>query len=162
MAFLTTNDYLTGRTPVPTPSDAGVMAVRFPMVFTTANIADMTLNTIGQVGVLPAGCVPVDVHYDMTDPDASTAALVMQVGIWDGSGASISTAAADGGAHWGVTAATTAAATASLTKNGAAMNSVMAAATDRKLGVKVTTAPTTPQAFTLGVTLFFRAARNGE
>lgn len=158
MAFLTTNDYTTGRQPVPNPSDAGLYSVRFPLVIPTANLADVALNTIGQVGILPAGCVPVDVVVDMTDPDASTAALVMQVGIWDGSAASLSTAAADGGAHWGVTTAVTADSNQVLTKNGVAINKVTPAAADRKLGVKVTTAPTTPQAFTLGVTLFYRAA----
>lgn len=112
MSFLTTNDYTTGRKPEPTPAGAEVLAVRFPLVITTANLADLALNAIGQIGSLPAGCVPVgDVIFDMTDPDASTAALVLQVGIWDGSGASLSTDAADGGAHWGVSQATTAAAT---------------------------------------------------
>ena len=158
MAFLTTNDYITGRQPVPNPSDGGLYATRFTLVIPTANLADMVINTIGQIGVLPAGCVPVDVIVDFTDPDASTAALVMQVGIWDGSGASLSTAAADGGANWGVTQTATAPATQKLTANGNAMYTVTPVNADRKLGIKVTTAPTTPQAFTLAVTLIYRAA----
>ena len=78
--------------------------------------------------------------------------------IWDGSGASLSTASADGGAHWGVTTAVTADSSQSLTRNGIALEKVTKSDSDRKLGVKVTTAPTTAQAFTLGVTLFYKAA----
>ena len=120
--------------------------------------ADAALNTIGQIGILPAGCIPIDVRVDMTDPDASAAAMVLQVGIWDGSGSSLSTDSADGGAHWGTTTAVTAASSQSLTRNGVAMESVTKSSSDRKLGVKVTTAPTTAQAFTLGVTLLYKAA----
>lgn len=155
MAFTGTNGYITGLLPVRIPSGPEVCAMRFELSMATA---DAALNTIGQIGVLPAGCVPVDVTVDFTDPDASTAAIVMQVGIWDGSGADISTAAADGGAHWGVTQAATAAAVQKLTLNGRALMSVTKTNADRRLGVKVTTAPTTAQAFTLGVTLFYRAA----
>ena len=155
MAFSGTNGYITGTLPVRVPSGPEICAMRFELAMATG---DVDLNDIGQIGVLPAGCVPVDVTVDFTDPDASTAAIVMQVGIWDGSGASLSTATADGGAHWGVTQASTAAATQKLTLNGRAMASVTKTDTDRKLGVKVTTAPTTAQAFTLGVTLLYRAA----
>ena len=155
MAFTNSNDYITGRLPVPTPAGSEVLATRFTLAMATA---DAALNTIGQIGILPAGCVPVDVRVDMTDPDASTAAIVMQVGIWDGSGASLSTASADGGAHWGVTTAVTADSSQSLTRNGIALEKVTKSDSDRKLGVKVTTAPTTAQAFTLGVTLLYKAA----
>ena len=155
MAFTNSNDYITGRLPVPTPAGSEVLATRFTLAMATA---DAALNTIGQIGILPAGCVPVDVRVDMTDPDAGTAAIVMQVGIWDGSGASLSTASADGGAHWGVTTAVTADSSQSLTRNGIALEKVTKSDSDRKLGVKVTTAPTTAQAFTLGVTLFYKAA----
>lgn len=155
MAFTNTNSYITGSTPMRTPQGAEVCAVRFTLAMATA---DLALNTIGQVGILPAGCVPIDVHVDMSDPDASTAALVLQVGIWDGSSANLSTASADGGAHWGVTTAVTADSDQRLTMNGRALKTVTKADTDRKLGVKVATAPTTAQACTLGVTLFYRAA----
>lgn len=155
MPFTNSNGYISGSLPIRTPSGPEVCSVRYTL---TMAIADAALNTIGQIGWLPANCVPVDVTVDFTDPDASTAAIVMQVGIWDGSGANISVVAADGGAHWGVTQAATAAAIQKLTLNGIAMMSVTKTDTDRRLGVKVTTAPTTAQAFTLGVTLFYRAA----
>jgi len=155
MAFTNSNDYISGRAPVPTPSGVEVLSTRFTLSMATA---DAALNTIGQIGILPAGCIPIDVRVDMTDPDASTAAMVLQVGIWDGSGSSLSTDSADGGAHWGTTTAVTAASSQSLTRNGVAMESVTKSSSDRKLGVKVTTAPTTAQAFTLGVTLLYKAA----
>lgn len=159
MTFLTKNDYTTGRKPAVAPVGSEVVSVRFDLAITTANLADLALNTIGEIGELPAGCVPVgDVFFDMTDPDASTAALVLQVGIWDGSGASLSTATADGGAHWGVSQATTAAATQTMTKNGIAMASVQPIQSPRKIGLKVATAPTTAQACTIGVTVFYKSA----
>lgn len=155
MAFTNSNDYISGRLPVPTPAGSQVLSTRFTLSMATA---DGALNTIGQIGILPAGCIPIDVRVDMTDPDASTAAMVLQVGIWDGSGSSLSTDSADGGAHWGTTTAVTAASSQSLPRNGVAMESVTKSSSDRKLGVKVTTAPTTAQAFTLGVTLLYKAA----
>ena len=155
MAFTNSNDYISGRLPVPTPAGSQVLSTRFTLSMATA---DAALNTIGQIGILPAGCIPIDVRVDMTDPDASTAAMVLQVGIWDGSGSSLSTDSADGGAHWGTTTAVTAASSQSLTRNGVAMESVTKSSSDRKLGVKVTTAPTTAQAFTLGVMLLYKAA----
>lgn len=155
MAFTNSNDYISGRLPVPTPAGPEVLSTRFTLSMATA---DAALNTIGQIGILPAGCIPIDVRVDMTDPDASTAAMVLQVGIWDGSGSSLSTDSADGGAHWGTTTAVTAASSQSLTRNGVAMESVTKSSSDRKIGVKVTTAPTTAQAFTLGVTLLYKAA----
>lgn len=155
MAFTNSNDYISGRLPVPTPAGSQVLSTRFTLSMATA---DAALNTIGQIGILPAGCIPIDVRVDMTDPDASTAAMVLQVGIWDGSGSSLSTDSADGGAHWGTTTAVTAASSQSLTRNGVAMESVTKSSSDRKLGVKVTTAPTTAQVFTLGVTLLYKAA----
>jgi len=109
------------------------------------------------VGILPAGCVPVDVHVDGTDMDTSTAALVFQVGIANAADNDISTAAADGGAHWGVTTAANTAFHQRLTFNGQALVSVTATNTDRRIGLKVATAPTTAQAGTVGVTLFYRA-----
>lgn len=155
MAFTNSNDQIAGRKPMPTPVGAGVIAERFTLTIPTG---DLALNTIGQIGILPAGCVPVDVRVDGTDMDSSTAAMVFQVGIWDGSSANLSTDAADGGAHWGVTTAQNAAFSQALTRNGNAMESVTKSASDRKLGVKVATAPTTAVAGVLGVTLYYRQA----
>lgn len=155
MAFTNSNDYITGRKPVPTPSGPEVVATRFEITLATG---DLALNTIGQVGELPPGCVPVDVIVDHDDLDSSTAAAIFQVGIWDGAGANLSTDAADGGAAWGATTAVNTAATQRLALSGVAMSRVTPTQTRRKLGMKVTTAPTTAVAGKFGITLLYRAA----
>lgn len=157
MAFTNTNDFITGRAPVPTPSGGEVVAVRFTLALATG---DLALNTIGQVGILPAGCVPVGLPIiDATDLDSGGGAGVYQLGILDAAGTAMSSAAADGGGDWGNTG--TAVATAFNKQITPTLNNianVAASASDRKLGVKVTTAPSTAVAGTLGVTLFYRAA----
>lgn len=154
MSFTKSNDYLTGRKPMPYPAGGEVLSVRATIAMATG---DLALNTTGAVMWLPAGCVPVDVHVDGTDMDTSTAAMVLQVGICNAGVTDLSTDAADGGAHWGVTTAVNTAFHQRLTPNGIAMVSVQATNSDRKVGVKVATAPTTAAAGTLGVTLFYRS-----
>lgn len=154
MSFTKSNDYLTGRKPMPYPAGGDVLSVRATIAMATG---DLALNTTGAVMWLPAGCVPVDVHVDGTDMDTSTAAMVLQVGICNAGVTDLSTDAADGGAHWGVTTAVNTAFHQRLTPNGIAMVSVQATNSDRKVGVKVATAPTTAAAGTLGVTLFYRS-----
>jgi hypothetical protein len=151
----TANDYMTGRKPVPTPQGSEVLATRFEIALGTG---DLDANDIGQVGWLPAGCVPVDVQVDGTDMDSSTAAMVFQVGILNSGGTDLSTETADGGAHWGATTAQNAAFLQRLTPNGRAMAIVQKSESARKLAVKVATAPTTAVAGTLGVTLLYRNA----
>lgn len=154
MPFTKSNNYLTGRKPMPYPAGGEVLSVRATIALATG---DLALNTTGAVMWLPAGCVPVDVHVDGTDMDTSTAAMVLQVGICNAGVTDLSTDAADGGAHWGVTTAVNTAFHQRLTPNGIAMVSVQATNSDRKVGVKVATAPTTAAAGTLGVTLFYRS-----
>lgn len=156
MAFTGINDYLTGRKPALFPAGCELVTVNFEVPMATA---DLALNTIGQVGILPAGCVPVEVRVYGSDMDSGAAAAVFQVGIWDGSGANLSTAAADGGAAWGDTGAAVATAfDKSLSRTLNSMATVAPASTDRRLGVKVATAPTTAVAGTLGVALTYRTA----
>ena len=154
MPFAASNDQLTGRKPVRFPAGGEMVAERFTIAVTAGELA---LNNVGIVGILPAGCVPVDVIVDGTDVDTSTAAMVLQVGIANAGVTDISTAAADGGAHWGTTTAVNTAFTQRLTPNGQAMVNVQKASTDRNLAIKVGTAPTTAAAGTLGVTLIYRA-----
>lgn len=156
MAFTVTNDYITGRNPVPTPAGAEILATRFTLALATG---DLALNTIGQIGILPAGCVPVDVRVDGADLDSGAGAGVYQIGILDAAGTAMSSAAADGGGAWGDTS--TAVATAfdkPLTRTLNNMANVVQSQSDRKLGLKVTTAPSTAVAGTIGVTLFYKAA----
>jgi hypothetical protein len=156
MAFANTNDYITGRKPLPFPAGGEVVAVRFDLEVGTA---DLQLNDIGQIGALPAGCLPVAVYMDATDIDTGAAAAVFQVGILNAAGDDFSATAADGGAFLGNTgSAVNTAFYKELTYNGNAMALVTKAETDRKIGVKVATAPTTAAAGTIGVTVLYRAA----
>jgi hypothetical protein len=155
MPFSSTNAFLTGSKPIPTPSGGEVCAVRFTLALATG---DLALNTIGAIGILPPGCVPVDVLVDGTDMDTSTAAMIFHVGLLNATEDAISTAAADGGGVWGATTAQNAAFTQRITFTGRNMMTVAAAQANRKLGVLVQTAPTTAAAGTLGVTLLYRPA----
>ena len=85
--------------------------------------------------------MPVDVFVDMTDPDASTAAMILQVGIWDGASANLSSAAAGWRRYLGTTTAVTADSSQRLTRNRVCMENVTPVNADRKIGVKVQTAP---------------------
>lgn len=156
MPFTGTNDYITGRKPVPTSQGAEVIATRFELAMTAA---DLALNNIGQIGVLPAGHIPVDVYIDGTDMDSGAGAGVYQVGILNADGTAISTAAANGGGAWGDTGA--AVATAFYKRMTATLNNmatVQASNVDRMVAVRVTTAPSTAVAGTMGVTVLSRPA----
>lgn len=154
MAFTQSNDYITGRKSAPTPSGSELVSVRFALAMATG---DLALNSIGQIGVLPAGCEPVALIIDGTDMDSGAAAMILQFGILDAAGTAFSTAAADGGAAWGSTVA------ANTAFQQQVFSQPMATATqsqvDRKIGMKVTTAPTTAVAGTVGATLLYRNAQ---
>lgn len=156
MAFTNSNDYITGRSPVPTPAGSEVLATRFTIAVPTG---DLALNTIGQIGVLPAGCVPVEVRVDATDLDSGAGAGVYQVGVLDAAGTAFSSAAADGGGAWGDTGSAVATAfDKALTRTLNNMATVQQSQSDRKIGLKVTTAPSTAVAGTIGLTLFYKPA----
>jgi len=156
MAFTNSNDYITGRNPLPFPAGGENVTVNFDLAVTTG---DLAVNSIGQIGVLPAGCVPVEVRVYGSDLDTGAGAGVYQVGLLDAAGTAISAAAEDGGGAWGDTSAAVATAFDKLlTRTLKNMASVTKTAADRKVGLKVTTAPTTPAAGTIGVALTYRAA----
>ena len=152
MPFTNSNDYITGRKPVPTPAGLETISVRFTLAIPTG---DLALNTIGQIGVLPPGCVPIALLVDATDVDSGAAAMTLQVGILDAAGTAFSTAAADGGAAWGSTTASNAAFQQQVLSQ--PMATVSQTQAERKVGVKVTAAPTTAVAGTLGLTLQYTA-----
>lgn len=155
MAFSNSNDYLTGRKPAPTSSDSDVVAVRYAVSLTAS---DLTANNVGAVGILPAGYVPVALFVDADDLDAgATPTIAMSVGVLNAAGNDISTAASDGGAAWG-SSITVAQNGGQVAVNSKALARVVAASTDRKIGVKITTAPATAQAGEIGVTVLYRAA----
>jgi hypothetical protein len=152
------NDYMTGRKPLPTPQGQEIVACRFTIALAAG---DLDQNDIGAFAKLPAGCVPVDVLVDATDLDTglSAAAEVFTVGVMATADATaLSTAAADGGGAWGATTAVKTAFQQRITPTLNNMASVTPTATDRLVGVIVTTAPETIAAGTLGLTLLYRAA----
>lgn len=155
MSFANSNDYLTGRKPVPTGDGYGVTAVRFAVALLAA---DLALNDIGAVGILPARCVPVALYYDSTDLDTNaSAAIVASVGVLNAAGTDLSTAAADGGAAWGA-AITTSQAGGQSAVLSAALANVTPTDADRLIAVKFTTAAATAAASgTVGLTLLYRS-----
>ena len=169
MAFTNSNDVITGRTPVIFPAGAEIVAMRFTLAMA---VGDLALNSIGQIGILPAGCVPVEVRVDGSDLDTGAGAGVYQVGLGnralqnaagatsaDAKNTLISTVADDGGGDWGNTGAAVATAfDKQLTRTLNNMAKVVKSDSDRDIVLKVTTAPTTPAAGTIGVTVFYKAA----
>lgn len=155
MAFTNSNDYLDGRKPAPTPAGGEVVACRFSLSLVAG---DLDLNDIGAVGILPAGCVPVALIYDSDDLDSNgTPTIAASVGILNSGGTDLSTAAADGGAVWG-SGITTSQAGGQAQVVSKALSRVTASTSDRKIGVKFTTAAATAAAGELGLTLLYRAA----
>lgn len=153
MPFVNSNDFTTGRANPVTPAGAEHTSMRFTLAMPTG---DLAINTIGQIGVLPAGCIPVQLMVDGTDMDSGAAAMVLQVGVLDAAGTAFSTEAADGGAAWGSTTAANAEFQQQILSR--PMASVTRTNVDRKIGVKVVTAPTVAVAGTLGLTLIYRSA----
>jgi len=153
MPFTNTNDFTTGRASPITPTGAELCSMRFALAMP---VGDLALNTIGQIGILPARCVPVAVLVDGTDMDSGAAAMVLSVGILNAAGNALSTAAADGGAAWGATAAVATAFQQQVL--GQPIVAVTPSDVDRKIGIAVTTAPTAAVAGTLGLTLLYRSA----
>lgn len=153
MPFVNTNDFTTGRAAAVSPTGAELASMRFTLAMP---VGDLAINTIGQIGVLPAGCIPVQLLVDATDMDSGAAAMVLRVGILDAAGTGFSTAAADGGAAWGVTTASAAEFQQQILSR--PMSVVTRSDSTRKIGVLVVTAPTVAVAGTLGVTLIYRSA----
>lgn len=155
MSFANTNNTLTGRKPVPTASGGEAVAARFAVDLVTA---DLTLNNVGVVGILPAGHVPVSLLVDADDLDTNgTPTLVASIGILNAAGNGISTATADGGAAWG-TGLTVAQAGGQVAVASKALSRVQASGEDRKIAVMFTTAAATAAAGQIGATLVYRPA----
>lgn len=135
MPFLTQSDVMSGRVPAVYPSGAEVVAQRGAIAAVTADVA---INSVGALVTLPAGCVPVGVHVD------GDGSLACEVGFVNDAESAID------GTAWAT----------AVSGNGAApvFNRAMAriapASTDRKVGLRVTTAGT---AGPLGMTLLYRS-----
>lgn len=152
MSFSATNGYLEGRNPIPT-SDDEVIATRFALTLATG---DLALNTIGAIGVLPPGHLPVALLFDADDLDSNgTPTVAMSIGLLDAAGTALSTATADGGAVWGagITVGQAGGQVQVLSK---ALSRVTATQTDRYMGILVSTAAATAVSGQVGVTLLYR------
>ncbi len=156
MTFANTNDYLTGRDPVVTTDSVEHQSTRFEINLTTG---DLTLNNLGEIGVLPAGYEPVALIIDATKMDTgATPTLAFEVGLIDPATGLLSTKAADGGAPWatGVTVGQQGGQAPAYSL--ALANTVQDPEYDRNIGVQITAAPATAAAGTLGVRVIYKAA----
>jgi hypothetical protein len=140
MPFVTKTDINRGFAPAFTPSTTQITAQRGAM---TAVTADVALNAVGALLILPAGCVPVGVYMDGEGSPAC------DVGIINDAETALSNAAADGGGNWASALAANGA-QLTLSKN---MMRVLPSTTDRKVGVRFTTAGS---AGIFGLTMLYR------
>ncbi|TXH19061.1 MAG: hypothetical protein E6R03_01110 [Hyphomicrobiaceae bacterium] len=145
MAFTNSNDYLTGRKPVPTAAGIEVVATRFDIALVAA---DLDLNDVGAVAILPAGHRLVEMVYDSDDLDTNgTPTIVASVG-------PVNAGETDLSATW--------ASAISASQSGTSAQPVLtpaalrySAATDTKIGIKFTAASATKAAGTVGLTLLY-------
>ncbi|MBM3380183.1 MAG: hypothetical protein ACKO3C_12995 [Betaproteobacteria bacterium] len=147
MSFANTNDDLRGTRPTVFPAGAEVVAVRYAVDLTAA---DLDAGDVGAVGILPAGCVPVSLVIDADDLDShATPTLVSAVGLLNAAGTDLATVFAAGltvGQSAGVT-----------TLSSLALQRLSATQADRLLGLKVTTGAATKAAGQVGFTLLYKA-----
>ena len=142
MPFTSKSDVLRGNVSAITKNDVSIVTQRQAI---TAVAADIALNAVGALAILPAGCIPVGVYVD------GEGSLACDIGIVNDAETAISTAAADGGAAW-VTATAANGNTILTTKT---IVRVAPSNVDRKVGLRVTTAGAVG---TLGLTLQYRQA----
>ena len=146
MSFTNSNDFLTGRKPVPTSAGLETLAVRFPIDLVAA---DLDANDVGSVAILPAGHQPVGIVYDSDDLDTNgTPTIVASVG-------PINAGETDLSSSWatGITASQSGT-SAQLALTPAALR--FSSSTDTKVGVKFTAAAATKAAGQVGLTLLYR------
>lgn len=163
-ASTTTNDFLTGRAPVVSPSNSSDISTRFKLPLA---VGDLTLNNLGNIGVLPAGCVPVALVVDSDDLDSNASpTIAWSVGVSNAAvvnniqganGTAISTAAIDGGAAWG-TGITVSQAGGQVQSFSKALARVAPATYDRYIMIQATAAAATAVAGEIGVSLTYRFA----
>lgn len=149
MPFTNSNDFLTGRKPVPTMADLCVVATRFPIDLVAA---DLDANDTGAVGILPAGCVPVGLVYDSTDLDTNgTPTIVASVGFMNAGDTDLD------GTAWATGITASQSGTSVQVALSTAAMSMAPTQTDRKFGIKFTAAAATKAAGQVGLTLLYRS-----
>lgn len=165
---LATNDFLTGRKAARTGSEVDLISERYSL---TLGTADLALNVIGAIGILPAGHVPVAVMFDSDDLDSGATPLIAwSIGIGnlalrnaagaasaDAADTLISTTAADGGGAWGtgITTSQTGGQSQVLSK---ALSRVQSVQYDRDIVLQATAAAATAVSGIVGVTILYRPA----
>lgn len=144
------SDWAKLQRPYPYPQFAGhVVSARF---FISLTAAQMVVGNIVELAPLPSGCVPVGVVLDSDDIDSATAAL-LDVGIMSGDFGKNDGARTCGAEIFSQSNVGQAGGVARPTL--ASAFRIAAAATDRSIGVKIQTAPGTPVAGTIGLTLSY-------
>lgn len=153
--FADKNDYLTGRKPAPIGDSQEIVAARFAL---SAGTADLALNTVAPIGILPAGHVPIGLMVDADDLDTNgTPTLSVSVGILNDAGTDLLTDATVGGAVFGVSTIGRAGGQEAIYSKALA-RCPQDATKDRIVGIKVTAAAATAAAGEIGVTLKYRPA----
>lgn len=146
MPFTNSNDFITGRKPVPTSAGLELLAVRFPIDLVAA---DLDANDVGSVAILPAGHQLAGIIYDSDDLDTNaTPTIAASIG-------PINAAENDLSAVW--------ASGVQNSRDGTSSQVVLtpaalrySAATDTKIGIKFTAAAATKAAGQVGLTLLYR------
>lgn len=149
MAFTNSNDYLTGRKPIPTGAGNEVLATRFPIDLVAG---DLDANDVGAVAVLPAGHVPVGLVYDSDDLDTNASpTIAASVG-------PINAGETDLSSVWASGITNSQSGVASNVNLSTAAMRMAAPAADLKIGIKFTAAAATKAPGQVGLTLLYRAA----
>ena len=160
--FKASNDFLVGRKPVPTPAGIETIHQRFDLSLAAS---DLTLNNIGNIGILPAGCIPVGLVVDSDKLDNGTT-LDFSIGVSNASvvdnvqgdtPTDISVLSKDGGAAWG-TGVVVSRAGGQVAVFSKALARVQPVDYDRYVVLKATAAAATAAPGEIGVTLAYRAA----
>lgn len=129
---LTQSPHITGREPTPTPMGTEVVNTLLSCPVATAGLV---VNSIIEMGYLPEGCRFVDAVHAATDMDSGTA-LALSFGVVNAAGTDLDTV---------IQAGLTIGQAGTATVHTATLAALLLEATDaapKKLGYKVTTAPT--------------------
>jgi hypothetical protein len=148
-------EYAKGVEIAPSPAGAGeVVSYRAIIALATA---DQTLNNIIEMGPLPAGCELVDAILDSDDIDSGTS-VKFDVGLMNGDFGALKDA--DGNARTCgaeiLSAVTTGQAGGVVRPTLATAFRIARSDVDRGIGLKINTAPGTPVAGTVGLTVIYR------
>ena len=146
---------------VPMPSAMGKETIHVYESLSLA-VGDIALAGVIQYFTLPAGCLPVNYRFTMTDMDVGASpVLAADFGILTTAGTAVSSATADGG-KW-LTATAALGVTAVLVTSDAslaawnAIHGVTVSTVDRTVGFVITTAAQTAAAGTLALEFAYKS-----